>query len=212
MSKNESTGASKKLSWLLRHGATEAGLEMDAAGWADVEEVRRALHMSRETLEAAVRDNTKARLEVRGKRIRACQGHSLAGMPVTQEALEASWEPVTSDAPVWHGTRIAALAGIAREGILPGARTHVHLAEAVDSTVGKRSAVDVMIEVSPARLRAEGIGLYRSPNGVILARSVPARCISGLLAMVEQAKKQEPYLRSLLGLAPSGQEPERAAV
>jgi putative RNA 2'-phosphotransferase len=205
MNSKESTGASKRLSWLLRHGATETGLEMDAAGWADVEDVRRALHMSRDALEAAVRDNSKSRLELRGKRIRACQGHSLAGMPVTREALEASWERVEDDAPVWHGTRVAALDGIAREGILAGERTHVHLAEAVDSTVGKRSAVDVMIEVSPARLRAQGIDLHRSPNGVILARHVPAACIVGLLPMAERARQKEGHLRALfgLGLAPT---------
>src|SRR5271170_5993015 len=115
MSKDDSNGASKKLSWLLRHGAGEAGLEMDAAGWADVEDVRRVLHIGRDALEAAVHDNTKARLELRGKRIRACQGHSLRGMPVTCEALEATWVVHEGDTHVFHGTRIAALEGIARE-------------------------------------------------------------------------------------------------
>ncbi len=200
MSKNDSSGASKKLSWLLRHGAAEAGLEMDAAGWAEVEDVRRVLSMGRAALEAAVSDNTKNRLELRGTRIRACQGHSLAGMPVTPEALEASWAPHEGDAPVYHGTRTAALEGIAREGILPGERTHVHLAEATDSAVGKRSAVDVMIEVSPALLRARGVALHRSPNGVLLVRQVPAPCIVGLCAMIERARRREGELRALFGL------------
>jgi putative RNA 2'-phosphotransferase len=196
---NDSTGASKKLSWLLRHGANEAGLEMDAAGWAEIEDVRRILHMGRQALEAAVENNNKARLQVRGTRIRACQGHSLRDMPVTCEALEATWEEVAGEAPVFHGTRVAALVGIAREGILPGERTHVHLAEAVDSTVGKRSAVDVMIEVSPSRLRAAGIGLHRSPNGVLLARRVPVSAIVGLLPMIDKARRREGELRGLFG-------------
>ncbi len=203
MSNHDSTGASKKLSWLLRHGAGEAGLDMDAAGWAEVDEVRRVLHIGREALEAAVRDNTKARLERRGTRIRACQGHSLEGMPVTCAALEASWEPHEGDAPVFHGTRLAALAGIAREGILPGERTHVHLAEAIDSTVGKRAAVDVMLAVSPARLRDQGLGLYRSPNGVLLARHVPPAAILAVVPMVERARRQEHHLRGLFGLTES---------
>jgi putative RNA 2'-phosphotransferase len=201
MSNNESTGASKKLSWLLRHGANEAGLEMDAAGWAEIDDVRRILHMGRQALEAAVEHNNKNRLEVRGTRIRACQGHSLRGMPVTCEALEATWDEVLEDAPVFHGTRVAALEGIAREGILPGERTHVHLAEAVDSTVGKRSAVDVMIEVSPPRLRAQGIGLHRSPNGVLLARRVPVSAIVGLLPMIDRARRREQELRALFDRA-----------
>jgi putative RNA 2'-phosphotransferase len=201
MSKNDSTGASKKLSWLLRHGAEEAGLEMDAAGWAEVEDVRRVLHIGRDALETAVRDNTKARLERRGTRIRACQGHSLRGMPVTCEALEATWSVLEGDAHVFHGTRIAALEGIVREGILPGDRTHVHLAETTDSTVGKRAAVDVMLAVAPRKLREHGIGLHQSPNGVILARHVPPACIVELVPVVDRARRQELRLRSLFGWA-----------
>ena len=203
MNKNDSSGASKKLSWLLRHGAGEAGLEMDAAGWAEVEDVRRILHMGRGALEAAVEDNTKARLELRGTRIRACQGHSLRGMPVTCEALEATWEEVAEDTPVFHGTRMAALEGIAREGILPGERTHVHLAEAIDSTVGKRAAVDVMIEVSPPLLRARGLRLHRSPNGVILARHVPVGSITRRRPVIERARRREGELRAIFGFAAS---------
>jgi putative RNA 2'-phosphotransferase len=199
MSKNDSTGASKKLSWLLRHGANEAGLEMDAAGWAEIEDVRRVLHMGRAALESSVLDNTKQRLEVRGTRIRASQGHSLAAMPVTCDALEASWERHDASASVFHGTRVTALEGIAREGILPGARTHVHLAEAVDSGVGKRASVDVMLEVSPTALGALGIGIYRSPNGVLLVRSVPVAAIVGLLPQVERARRKADELRALFG-------------
>ena len=204
MNNNESTGASKKLSWLLRHGAGEAGLEMDAAGWAEVEDVRRVLHMGRAALEAAVANNTKNRLELRGTRIRACQGHSLRGMPVSCEALEATWEEVSEDVPVFHGTRVAALEGIARQGILPGERTHVHLAEAVDSTVGKRAAVDVMIEVSPVLLRERGLRLHRSPNGVLLTRHVPVAAIVGLLPVIERARKRERELRALFGWGAAG--------
>jgi putative RNA 2'-phosphotransferase len=200
MSRDKGSGASKKLSWLLRHGAGETGIEMDAAGWVSIADVLRVLHMGRAALEDAVENNNKSRLEVRGARIRACQGHSLAGMPVTQEALEASWELVDGADPVWHGTRIAAISGIAREGILPGQRTHVHLAEAIDSTVGKRAGVDLMLEVSPARLQARGILLHRSPNGVILARTVPADCIVGLEPMIDRAARQAASLRATLGL------------
>jgi putative RNA 2'-phosphotransferase len=172
---------------------------MDAAGWAEADDVRRVLGMSRSALEAAVRDNTKQRLELRGTRIRACQGHSLAGMPVTCDALEASWELHEDDASVFHGTRIKALAGIARDGLIPLERTHVHLVEAVDSVAGKRSAVDVMLEVSPAALRSLGFLLYRSPNGVILARRVPVGAIVGLLPQIDRARRKEPELRALFG-------------
>jgi putative RNA 2'-phosphotransferase len=188
---------SKQLSWLLRHGAREAGVSMDAAGWVPVSEVLRFLGASRAELDEAVAQNTKARLEVHGERIRACQGHSTEGMPVTQEALEASWRERTSDGSIWHGTSVKVLAAIAREGIVPQARTHVHLTSELGSAVGKRAQVDVMLEVSPARLRAEGLRVFESPNGVVLVRKVPPGCIVGLRAMVEKARRNEANLRAL---------------
>lgn len=191
---------SRALSWLLRHGAGAAGLAMDAAGWAPIDAVLKELGMAREALDAAVRDNDKARLELRDERIRASQGHSRAGMPVTLEALEASWTVERRDDPAWHGTGLAALAAIAREGLLPGERTHVHLAEATDSAVGKRAGVDVLLRVDPARLRAEGLGLFRSPKGVLLARRVPPGCITGLRAETRRARAEQPRMRELFGL------------
>jgi putative RNA 2'-phosphotransferase len=119
---------SHALSALLRHGAGESRLAMAAAGWARIDDVLAKTRATREALDAVVRENNKSRLEVRGERVRACQGHSLAGMPVTLEALEASWTLDLRDAPVWHGTSVAAAASIAREGIVAGERTHVHLA------------------------------------------------------------------------------------
>jgi putative RNA 2'-phosphotransferase len=176
---------------------------MDAAGWVSVADVLRALRLTRAELTEVVELNTKSRLDVRGEQIRASQGHSTQGMPVTHDALEASWERFVGEGPIWHGTAVEALAGIAREGIVPQARTHVHLADALDSKVGKRASVDVMIEVSPARLGELGIGVFQSQNGVLLARRVPPEAISGIRALSERARRNEPALRALLA-APLG--------
>ncbi len=199
MHPKETKRLSHALSALLRHGAGEAGLAMDAAGWARIDDVLAKTRATREALDAVVRESNKSRLEVRGEHVRACQGHSLAGMPVTLEALEASWALDLRDEAVWHGTSVAAAASIAREGIVAGERTHVHLAAATDSVVGKRAGVDVMLQVDPARLRAEGIGLYRSSNGVLLARRVPLGCITGLRAETRPARDEEHRLRALFG-------------
>ena len=101
---SEAVALSKKLSWLLRHGAGEAGLAMDRAGWAEVLDVLAVLGMTRAQLDLAVANNDKGRLVLEGSRVRACQGHSLADMPVTVEDLEASWETVSPEASLWHGT------------------------------------------------------------------------------------------------------------
>lgn len=164
---------SKRLSWLLRHGAIESGLAMDAAGWADVEDVLVSLQMSARDLEDAVANNDKGRIERDADRLRACQGHSLAGTPVTREALEDSWVEVAQGDTLFHGTRVDALPSIGAGGLLPGARSHVHLAAARDSKVGKRSGVSVLIRISGARLRDCGRRVFKSPNGVLLVRDVP---------------------------------------
>ncbi|HTN86723.1 MAG TPA: RNA 2'-phosphotransferase [Sorangium sp.] len=198
MGRDRMTDTSKKLSWLLRHGAPSLGIAMDDAGWVAVDDVLRALGLPRSRLDEVVENNNKNRLELRGDRVRASQGHSREGMPVTLAGLEASWEEVHGDAPIWHGTSVDAVRGIAREGIRPAARTHVHCTDALDSAVGKRANVDVMLEISPARLRARGIGVFRSQNGVILAREVPVRCVVGMVPIAARAKREAEALRGLL--------------
>jgi putative RNA 2'-phosphotransferase len=190
---------SKKLSWLLRHGATEIGLDMDEAGWVDVDSVLRVLNMQLHDLQMVVRQNDKSRLELQGGRVRACQGHSIDNLAVTREGLERSWTVITSEASVWHGTSIEAVRSIAREGILAVGRTHVHLAPAMSSKVGKRASVHVMLEISPARVRAAGLNLYAASNGVVLAREVPAACVVGVHTMTKRAREQQAQLTALFG-------------
>ena len=45
---------SKHLSWLLRHGARESGLPMDAAGWCAVDDVLQRTGLARAELEEVV--------------------------------------------------------------------------------------------------------------------------------------------------------------
>jgi putative RNA 2'-phosphotransferase len=150
-------------------------------------------------LQTVVRENDKSRLELEGGRVRACQGHSIDNRAVTREGLERSWTVITSEASVWHGTSVDAVRGIAREGILAVGRTHVHLAPAMSSKVGKRASVHVMLEISPARVRAAGLNLYAASNGVVLAREIPAACVIGLHTMTKRAREQQAQLTALFG-------------
>jgi putative RNA 2'-phosphotransferase len=167
---------SKELSWLLRHGAPSVGIAMDTAGWVAVADVLRHCKMMRAELETIAAENNKQRFQLDGERVRACQGHSEA-TPVTREGLEASWIPYAGDGPLWHGTTRAAVPGILEKGLLAQARTHVHMAESPTSKVGKRANVEVMLQIDVPRLRTAGEGIWRSPNGVILARHVPPGCV-----------------------------------
>jgi len=190
------TRKSKKLSWLLRHGAGTEGLPMDAAGWVPVADVMARLRIDRRTLTEVVARNNKNRLQWEGDRIRCCQGHSLEGMPVTRDALEDSWARWTGGL-IWHGTHVDAVEPISKEGIHAGRRTHVHLAPTTDSVVGKRASVHVMLGVDPDRMAAHDLPLYRAPNGVVLTRQVPPDCIVELRAMTRRAQGLEASLRSL---------------
>jgi putative RNA 2'-phosphotransferase len=191
------TKASKKMSWLLRHGAVEAGVGIDSAGWVAIDEVLRALQLTRSELDDAVRLNNKSRFQVEGDRIRAAQGHSMGGVALSLDDLEASWEVFTSELSVWHGTFASLLPSIAAEGLLPGARTHVHLAATADSPVGKRGSVDVLLEISPARIRAAGLTIFHSPNGVVLVRCVPSECIVGVAPLSTRTTARIAELRAL---------------
>jgi putative RNA 2'-phosphotransferase len=244
------TQTSKKLSWLLRHGAREAGLPMDEAGWVAIADLLAHLRLDRARLDELVATNSKNRLQIDGPRIRCCQGHS-NNSGVTAAALEASWVEHRDDALIWHGTTVEAVPAIAGEGLLPQARTHVHLAPTPASTVGKRAQVavraargeirhaaslglsdeggvaetrstpgttsfrllaldenpgarrrvgfhHVLLGIDPTRVRAAGVTIYAAPNGVILARRIPAASIVELRAMTKRARAQEPALRRLL--------------
>lgn len=191
---------SKKLSRLLRHRGPDVGLRMDPAGWVEVDELLGHLQITRGDLEEVVRLNDKQRLQLLGSRIRCCQGHSLDCRAVTREALEASWSRYEGGDSVWHGTRVEVVEAIARDGILAQNRTHVHLAPATDSVVGKRAAVAVLLEVSCARLRERGHEVFTAPNGVILTRHVPAACVVGLRTLSDDARARARVLRRTLGL------------
>ena len=173
---------------------------MDAAGWVAIEDLLANLSVSREDFDRVVAENNKRRFEVDGPRVRASQGHSVDGMPLTVEALEASWHRYEGPDSIWHGTQLDAVASIASSGVHSGARSHVHLAATTDSEVGKRSYVAVLLEVSVARLRAAGREVFVSSNGVVLCRDVPAGCIVGLTAQTKRARSRVDELRELLGL------------
>ena len=193
---------SHKMSAILRHRAGELRMDMDPAGWIAIDDLCAHLRVSRAAIDEVVASNNKARFQVAGSRIRASQGHSLEGMPVTQEALEASWARYRDDASIWHGTRTDAVPSIATSGILRSQRTHVHLAATTGSRVGKRAQVGVLLEVSPARVRAAGYDIFRSPNGVILTRHVPPSCVVDVRPISRRSRAQLAHLRAAFGLSP----------
>lgn len=164
---------SKFLSSVLRHNPGKIGVELDPAGWIEVETLLAAMRragrrIGRERLDLVVEHNNKKRFEydAAGTRIRASQGHSVP--------VELGYEPLVPPETLYHGTATSSLDSIFREGLRPGRRHHVHLsAEAETATrVGARHGKPAVLLVAAARMHAAGSEFFRSTNGVWLTEYV----------------------------------------
>jgi putative RNA 2'-phosphotransferase len=165
---------SKFLSYVLRHRPEAIGLELDAAGWADVDLLiesagRDGRRLTRADIERVVRDNDKQRFTLSddGTRIRANQGHSVP--------VELGLEPAVPPTVLYHGTVGQFLESIRAKGLLKGRRHHVHLSSDVPTAqvVGRRRGVPIILAVAAGLMHQAGHAFYRSANGVWLTDHVP---------------------------------------
>ncbi len=180
MDRARTVGISKLLSLALRHEPQALGLMLDAQGWAQVSVVLAGLAargdaIDADDLEEIVASSEKQRfaLSPDGGRIRANQGHSVA----VDLGLTAEVPPET----LCHGTVDRFVDAIRREGLLPRARTHVHLSadEGTAETVARRRRGDiVLLRVRAREMHDDGHRFYRSENGVWLAHAVPPAFLS----------------------------------
>ncbi len=165
---------SKLLSLVLRHDPGAVGLELDDAGWVAVEDLlsalqQRHLAVSRDVLDQIVEQNDKRRFTFSpdGLRIRASQGHSVA--------VDLELRPVVPPGLLFHGTAGRFLESIRRQGLLPGARNHVHLSaqESTARDVGQRHGRPVVLVIDAGGMHAEGHEFFLSANDVWLVAAVP---------------------------------------
>jgi len=167
---------SKLLSLILRHEPGRFGLELDAEGFAPLDEVVRAVQSKFDGVgEAdviAVVDTVepdKRRFTIVDRDIRANYGHS----------LEARVEHPQVEPPelLCHGTNEAAAPVVLREGLAPMKRQYVHLTSdrGLAERVGARRGTPVLLEVAAGAAHRDGIRFYRANESFWLADAVPAR-------------------------------------
>ncbi len=158
----------------LRHDPAALGVELDRAGWAEVDDVlggaaRLGFPLTREEVEAAVDAPGKRRYELddTGRRIRARHGHSVP--------VELGLDPVAPPPVLFHGTHPAALEAILARGLLPMRRRQVHLSEDVEAArqVGARRGAPVVLRVDAAGLARAGATFVHPAPGVWLTDAVP---------------------------------------
>lgn len=172
--------ASKFMSLVLRHEPEKIGLQLDAQGWADVDDLlqRMADHgvaLDRQALQAVVETNDKQRFALSddGLRIRASQGHSIQ--------VDLGLEALQPPAWLYHGTVARFVGAIREQGLRPGERQHVHLSldRQTAQQVGARRGAPVILSVDAGRMHADGHVFHRSANGVWLTTHVPPQYIAG---------------------------------
>ena len=169
---------SKFFSLILRHQPETIGISLDENGWVDVDELlsKAAQHgksISRSLLERVVRENDKQRfaLSEDGLRIRANQGHSVQ--------VDLELKPQTPPAELFHGTVPRFLDSIREQGLVAGARQHVHLSvdRETATKVGTRRGKPVILVIDAQQMHEDGHKFYLSENKVWLADEVPANYI-----------------------------------
>ena len=176
--KNKIKQTSKLLSLLLRHQPQAAGLTLDEAGWADVEELIEKVSLTYYSIDLAllqevVVTNDKQRFAFNQDqtRIRASQGHSLP--------VDLALAPTDPPNTLYHGTATTFLDLIRKEGLNRMSRQHVHLsAEAATARqVGSRHGTPVILAINAQKMLQDGFNFYRSDNGVWLTEQVPVQYI-----------------------------------
>ncbi|MBW0468251.1 hypothetical protein O181_007966 [Austropuccinia psidii MF-1] len=175
---------SKTLSYILRHGAIKEKLQMRPDGFISLVDL-----LSRPTLKGfssedvyrVVAENEKKRFTIIEEPqpdgtcqalIRANQGHSL-------NVQDLQLDPVTEleKLPmVVHGTYSKFWESIARQGLKPLKRTHIHFAAGLlgeDGVIsGMRASCDILIYLDVEKCLTDGIKFFRSANGVILTEGL----------------------------------------
>lgn len=165
---------SKRLAYHLRHGPGDAGVELDRAGWVDLDALLAGLaaagrRVTRGQVEQVVATSDKQRFQLSGDgRIRARYGHSVP--------VDLDHDPAEPPARLYHGTTREALPSIRRRGLRPRSREQVHLSTdpATARRVGGRHGAPVVLVVDARGLAAAGHTLTRAAPAVWLVDHVPS--------------------------------------
>ncbi len=171
---HRTTTTSRFLSLVLRHQPDLLGIELDSAGWVEVDVLLAALaangrETSRAQLQEIVATNDKQRFAFNADatRIRASQGHSID--------VDLEYRACQPPTLLYHGTVARFLDSIRRQGLDKRSRHHVHLSATIETatTVGRRRGDPVILEVDAAKMVQAGHSFFVSENGVWLTDAVP---------------------------------------
>ena len=180
------------LSYLLRHAPEAAELDMDHHGWVSVSQLISNVNASGKAklslalLQEIVATDNKGRyrFSADGKRIKACQGHSI---PWVEPELEVRTPPEY----LYHGTTTEALQDIMKSGaILKMSRHAVHMQadinKAWQSAERRKNKTPVVLKIAAGRMSQNHFVFSISENGVWFCERVPTEYIEEFLYSKDQ--------------------------
>jgi putative RNA 2'-phosphotransferase len=165
---------SKRMSWVLRHGAERLGLSIDPEGYIPVEELLAVLQetvpsISEKTIHAVIEgvETQKQRFSIADGYIRANYGHSLA-----QHIKHIPAEP---PGVLYHGTSTIFKELILAEGLRPMKRQYVHLTTDPNlaAKIGSRHGKPCVLTVDARKAYENGIEFYQANRSFWLVTALP---------------------------------------
>ena len=174
---------SKYLSFILRHKPEDLRLEMDVHGWVSVEALicginaRGNYQIDLQLLKEIVETDNKGRYRFSddGRKIKACQGHSI---PWVEPEMEYAEPPMY----LYHGTTTAALEKILKSGAISKQKRHaVHMQ--ADPMKAWQSAerwhlTPVLLKIAAKEMYDKGFTFGKTENEVWCTESVPTEFIA----------------------------------
>lgn len=174
---NNGVKLSKLLAYALRHKPSKFGLNLDEDGFTDIDRLVQSINnqnknmvISKENIMYLVSNQQKARLEIKGTRIRALYGHTVRIRKKT---------PVEPPGVLYHGTSRYNYDAIIIKGLRKMKRQYVHLSSDVDTAieVGKRrDESPIVFSVNSKEAYLNGVLFYVGSQTVWLSENID-QCI-----------------------------------
>lgn len=165
-------GVSRLLSLLLRHKPERFDVELDAQGYAPIEEVLDAVQqkyrdLTQEELLEVINGQERRRFETKEDQVRARYGHSFP--------IDLGLPPAEPPEFLYYAGTPAQLRIIVTDGLKPVDRQYVHLSTTEETASGiasSRTETPIVFRIHAAEASAAGVRFYdRVP--VYLTAEVP---------------------------------------